>query len=187
MRNLTGICGTALSRLATLGCVLLLVALAGCGLSSTSGVGADQPPMATASATSTATVTVPATVTAPTTASTTTGCPGPAQSVEWPAPPAAIVTHAQSTTAVKVGQALEVRLPFGHHWSMAASALNGTFTLDAPAGYADAQSQTCIWHFTAKRAGTQDLSYAMAPICAPHTKCPQTIIIAFDITLDATA
>ena len=84
------------------------------------------------------------------------------------------------------GRAGTIRDPFGHRWSVATSMLNGVFVLDQPAGYADAQTQTCDWHFTAKQAGSQDLTIAMAPNCQASKECLQAIV-AYDMTLTATA
>jgi hypothetical protein len=192
MRNAIRPDGSAVCRLSGGVCVPLLAVLAvlaGCGLSSTtpgtstaSGANTDQTATASVIARETATVGVSTTAGA----DAATGCPGPVESITWPGRPAAIVTPAQGAATVKVGQTLELRLPFGHQWSLGAAMLNGTFTLDSPAGYADLPTRTCIWHFTAKQAGSQDLPIVMAPICQPHAECPQATV-AYDITIAATA
>lgn len=180
--------GAAWSRLVALGGVVVIVAFAGCGVTPGAQAGTSGAPTNTASANTTASATTPPSATASATisASASTGCPGPAESVSWPTPPTVVVTQPQGTISVKVGQTLELRLAFGHRWSVAASMLNGTFALDQPAGYADAQTQTCDWHFTAKHAGSQNLTIAMAPNCQASKACAQAIV-AYDLTITATA
>jgi hypothetical protein len=68
---------------------------------------------------------------------------------------------------------------------VAETSSNGAFALDQPAGYADAQAQSCIWRFTAKQAGSQSLTIVKGPVCRPGVVCPQSSI-AFDMTLTAT-
>lgn len=173
------------SRLAALGCVLVIAALAGCGVTPGTEAGTSGAATNTASASATSGAAT-ATTSATTTANASTGCPGPEQSVSWSTAPAAVVTMPQTTTSVKVGQTLEVRFPFGHRWVLAAAKMNGSFTLDTPAGYADTQTQSCTWHFTAKQAGSQDLPFTESPICQPHTLCPQNEI-ELDVTIQAAA
>ena len=171
--------GAAWSRLMTAGCVALIIAFAGCGV--TPGAQTSPGDAVTTTAGS-ATVTASAT----SSATTTTGCPSTEQDVSWPTAPTVIVTKPEGTTTVTVGQTLELRLAFGHRWNVAPGTLSGAFTLDQPAGYADTQHQTCDWHFTAKQAGSQALTITSAAICEASGPCSQAIV-AFSMTIAATA
>ena len=108
--------------------ILLMFILAACGTASGTG-GTGSAPSSTP------------------TASAATGCPNTATD---PSAPAANVliksSQANSTITVKVGDVIEVRLPFGHKWS-GPSASQGQLEIQTPSGYASHANSVCVWRF----------------------------------------
>ncbi len=158
-----------------LGCGVLLALVTGCGVSAGNNTGTTSTSAPTAtSATSTTLV-------------ASSGCPSSQKDVTWPTPPAAVVTsQTQGTTTIKVGQSLEIALAYGSRWALASGDTGGPFTLDSPAGYPDDQLNACLWHFTAKTAGSQEVTFTRSALCAPHVECPQDIAV-IDVSIAATA
>jgi hypothetical protein len=162
--------------------ILLVMLLAGCGVTTgTTGItnGGPLAGLATGTSTVTATASVSGTST-PTEAgtyNTATGCPQATQVVQWPSPPALIVTSANASkgVTVHVGQSLEVALPFGQRRSLGLSAGSPELLLNTPAGYGDASLKSCVWRFTAEQVGQATLNFTFAPICQAHMECPQFI------------
>jgi hypothetical protein len=107
----------------------------------------------------------------------TTGCPQPTQVVQWPSPPAVIVTSADASkgATVHVGQTLEVALPFGQRRSLGPTAGHPELLLNTPAGYGDASLTSCVWRFTAEEAGQAALEFSFKPLCQARMECPQYI------------
>jgi hypothetical protein len=115
-----------------------------------------------------------------------TGCPAATQEVNWSPEPGAIFTTKQSSSInVKVGETFEISLPMGHVWKMAPLA-SSILKLDTPAGYGDAATQSCIWHFTTQASGQTSLEYTMQALCQPGTVCPAYITVV-DMTVKASA
>jgi hypothetical protein len=85
------------------------------------------------------------------------------------------LAQANKGASLQVGQTLELALPFGHHWALAPSSTSwqSTLTLDTPAGYGDTSLQSCVWRFTAKRAGEALIAFTFTPNCKPPMECPQ--------------
>lgn len=122
----------------------------------------------------------------PTTTNAQTGCPASTQEVTWSPKPAAVFPAKPSSTLnVKLGETFEVVAPMGHLWKMAPLA-GSSLKLDAPAGYGDAATHNCIWHFTTLASGQTTLKYTMQALCQPGTACPAYITVV-DITVKASA
>jgi hypothetical protein len=162
--------------------LLLVMLLAGCGVTTgTTGITNGGPlagqPTGNPTVTATASVSGRSTPTVAGTYDTTTGCPQATQVVQWPSPPAVIVTSANASTGatVHVGQTLEVALPFGQHRSLGLSAGRPELLLNTPAGYGDASLKSCVWRFTAEEAGQATLEFSFKPLCQAHMECPQFI------------
>ncbi len=153
-------------RMAALAALAALF-VAGCGVTMTTTTPAGAAASATATASSSGT---PGGVT-----KYATGCPEATQSVTWPSAPTVIVTSHMNngTVSVKVGQTVEVDLPFGHAYQLMPGTSGSVLRLDAPAGYGDAAKQACVWHFTATQAGGAQLTYTVGPVCIGHEQCPQ--------------
>lgn len=158
-----------------LGAMLLVAACAPGGTSNTTtNTAAQASPTATAAPTGTPT------------ADAKTGCPAATQKVTWSPKPGAVFTAKPSSTInVKVGETFEIVVPMGHTWRMAP--LSGSvLKLDAPAGYGDAATQNCVWHFTTLASGQTTLNYTMRAICKPGAECPN-YILEVDLTVKASA
>jgi hypothetical protein len=145
---------------------LLLAGMTACGVTPTS---------ATTGAASGSSSTTKSSPTA-----TATGCPLPTQTVQWPQASSQVATlgtaTTQSSSPVQLGkgQTLEVHMPFGHVWGLAVTSLSSIMRVDAPAGYGDAASKTCVWHFTALSSGSVTLDFTERALCPPNVgKCPQ--------------
>lgn len=109
-----------------------------------------------------------------TTTNQATGCPGPNQIVSRA--PASVLVSANGSTrqvTLKVGQTLEVQLPFGRKWSLFPQSAD-TLSMTTPAGYGDVTVQSCIWRFTAAHAGSTTVTFDFAPLCPPTAaQCSQ--------------
>ena len=185
--------------LATLPKILLLMVLflvAACGLTTgTTGNASGGPPAGQSAGQSSSTPTKAATTSAPAAtstpkvsgiASTSTGCPLPTQVVQWSSPPTVVVMSTQATkgASLQIGQTLELALGFGHRWSLGPATWEPTLALDAPAGYGDASLKSCIWRFTAQKAGQMTLTFTSAPVCQAHMKCPQyQVLLKIPVTV----
>jgi hypothetical protein len=92
------------------------------------------------------------------------GCPSDA--VVTPAPPAANVTvrltDANATVTARVGDVLEIQLPFGLRWT-GPTLSGGGLHMQTPAGYASTALGMCIWRFSASHAGTIHLTFLPEP------------------------
>ena len=181
--------------LATLPKILLLMVLflvAACGLTTgTTGNVGGGPPAGQSSSTPTeaATTSAPAATSTSTVsgiASTSTGCPLPTQVVQWSSPPTVVVMSTQATkeASLQIGQTLELALGFGHRWSLGPATWEPTLALDAPSGYGDASLASCIWRFTAQKAGQITLTFTSAPVCQAHITCPQyQLVLKIPVTV----
>ena len=181
--------------LATLPKILLLMVLflvAACGLTTgTTGNISGGPPAGQSSSTPTeaATTSAPAATSTSTVsgiASTSTGCPLPTQVVQWSSPPTVVVMSTQATkgASLQIGQTLELALVFGHRWSLGPATWEPTLALDAPSGYGDASLASCIWRFTAQKAGQITLTFTSAPVCQAHITCPQyQLVLKIPVTV----
>ena len=162
--------------------VLLVLLLAGCGVTTgTTGITNGGPlagqPTGTPIVTATASVSGTGTPTVAGKYDTTTGCPQATQVVQWPSPPAVIVTSADASkgATVQVGQTFEIALPFGQRRSLEPGGGQPILLLNTPAGYGDASLKSCVWRFTAEQVGQVTLNFTFAPICQAHMECPQFI------------
>lgn len=175
--------GALVSIVSTTVLLLALILLVGCGITTGTADTTNAAGQLSGAPTSMAT----ATPSTPAASSTTTGCPLATQVVQWPSPPALIITSAQSTNTavVHVGQSIELALAFGHRWSLGPNAGQPALALNEPAGYGDTSLGSCIWRFTAEHAGTASVSVLSAPICQAHMQCPQMIAIhTITVTVD---
>lgn len=152
----------------------LLLALAGCGVSTTNGAAGSAP---NASATATASASANA-------ASRASACPGPAGSVNDAGTPALVLTpqSANHSGSAHAGALVQVRLPDASHWDYLSTASLAPL---APAGVHDATVGVCVWNFRPASAGSVKLSFARSAICHPATPCPmymQQVSFALDVT-----
>ena len=81
-------------------------------------------------------------------------------------------TH--STITAKVGDIVEIRLPFGQKWSGPTTSV-GSLEIQQPSGYAWKTDKVCVWRFTAKSAGTTNLEFQGRALCKPGQLCPMYI------------
>ena len=82
-------------------------------------------------------------------------------------------SSANSPVAARVGDIVEVRLPFGHRWN--GPMIAGSLAMQQPAGYAWKSDNVCIWRFTAKSTGTTTLSFSTQALCKKGQMCPMYI------------
>lgn len=113
----------------------------------------------------------------PTAAPSLTGCPSATAMNTVPAPANVVLkpSNNNSTTSAKVGDVIEIDLPFGQAWS-GPLASQGELTLQQPAGFALTPSKVCVWRFTAQSAGTTQLEFYGKAICQKGQACPQYIM-----------
>lgn len=91
--------------------------------------------------------------------------------------------QANATITAKVGDVVEIRLPFGQKWT-GPTASEGSLTIQQPSGYAWKTDKVCVWRFTAKTAGTTSLQFHEQALCKPGQLCPMYIAdIPFVITV----
>ena len=79
-----------------------------------------------------------------------------------------------STITAKVGDVIELHLPFGQKWT-GPTASGGNLEIQQPAGYASKTDNVCVWRFTAKSAGTTNLEFRAQALCKPNQMCPMYI------------
>lgn len=140
---------------------MLVFVLAACGTNP--GTGSGPAPTATTP------------VTAP--VANANGCPS-ASVVNTPPTPANVVLKPANSNGVataRVGDVVEVDLPFGHAWT-GPTASQGELQLQPPAGYALTPTKVCVWRFTAMSAGTTELNFYGKAICKKGELCPQYIL-----------
>lgn len=104
------------------------------------------------------------------------GCPqGAPTALPW-GQPTQVITSLTDNQQISIvaGQTFEIALAFGRQWALA-PVDSPSLTLDQPTGYTDTTTKQCIWHFSAKTAGSVLLIYQSSVICAPHTPCPGVI------------
>lgn len=107
---------------------------------------------------------------------TSTGCPLPTQVVSRA--PATVIERPVGTgvkpVSLKVGQTVEVQLPFGHKWALFPMS-SAILSLQSPAGYGDASVQSCIWRFQAAQTGSENLTFIEQPLCDTGVECPNYV------------
>jgi hypothetical protein len=141
--------------------VALALTMAGCGISSAvADAGHATKPLAT-------TPPVRATVIGIAT------CPATTQGVTWPTPATALLSLAQPTATILVGQSIEVVLPLDSQWRFSPAGAQNVLQLQQPAGYLDTERQRCVWRFVAVTRGQSILTYTRIAKCVPGTKCSQ--------------
>jgi len=105
------------------------------------------------------------------------GCPSDA--VVTSAPSTANVTiklsDANAAVTARVGDVLEIQLPFGLRWT-GPTISGGGLRVQTPAGYASAALGMCIWRFKALSAGTTHLTFFAMAICQNGQFCPQYVL-----------
>ncbi len=79
-----------------------------------------------------------------------------------------------STITAKVGDVVEIRLPFGQKWTGPTTSA-GSLEIQQPSGYAWKTDKVCVWRFTAKSAGTTNLEFHQQALCKPGQMCPMYI------------
>lgn len=115
--------------------------------------------------------------TTPTVAASHTGCPSSTVMNTAPAPANVVLKPANnnSTVSAKVGDVIEIDLPFGQSWS-GPTVSQGQLALQQPAGFALTPSKACIWRFTAQGTGTTQLQFFGKALCQKGEACPQYIM-----------
>ncbi len=113
----------------------------------------------------------------PTASASQTGCPSTTAMNTAPAPANVVLkaSNNNSTASAKVGDVIEIDLPFGQAWSGPVTS-QGELTLQQPAGFALTPSKVCVWRFTAQSAGTTQLEFYGKAICQKGQACPQYIM-----------
>lgn len=152
----------------------LLVALAGCGITTTNSA-AGSAPNTTATATASAIASSQSHI---------NPCPGPAGSVGDAGPPALVLTpqSANHSGSAHAGALVQVRLPDASHWDYLSTASLAPL---APAGVHDTTLGVCVWNFRPQSAGKVTLSFARSAICQPRVPCPlyvQRVSFTLDVT-----
>jgi hypothetical protein len=140
--------------------VALALVLAACGTSAGAGSGSGKQPTS-----STPT---------PVLSASKVGCPSSTVMNTPPAPANIVLKVANNNTVVnaKVGDVIEVDLPFGQAWT-GPTASQGSLSLQQPAGFALAPAKVCVWRFTAQSTGTTQLQFYGKAICnKPGVVCP---------------
>ncbi len=116
---------------------------------------------------------------------TAQGCPSDMVVSTAPSTANVIVKPSQtnSTITAKVGDVVEIRLPFGQKWT-GPTASEGNLEIQQPAGYARKTDNVCVWRFTAKSAGTTNLEFRQQALCKLGQLCPMYIAeIPFVVTV----
>lgn len=137
--------------------VALALVLAACGTNGGTSTGSGKAPSST-----------------PTASASKTGCPS-STVMNTPPAPATIVlkmTNNNSVVNAKVGDVVEIDLPFGQSWTGPTTS-QGSLSLQQPAGFALTPAKVCVWRFTAQSAGTTQLQFYGKAICnKPGVACP---------------
>jgi hypothetical protein len=168
-------------------CVLLTFMLAACGASGSSSSGSSSNG-SSAGQTPTVGVTPTTPASSPTKVAgsgsgTAEGCPSQTTVNTTPAPASVVITTRTAQATAHPGDVVEIRLPFGQKWSNPRTTQT-SLTMQQPSGYASQQDKACVWRFTAKSAGTEQLAFTQQPICKPGMACPMHIaIITFTVTV----
>ena len=112
-----------------------------------------------------------------TTTAGTSGCPGGAAASAASSPANVVLKPSNSNTTVtaRVGDVIEIDLPFGQAWTGPTSS-QGELQLQTPGGYAMTATKMCVWRFTAQAAGTTQLNFYGKAICKAGQMCPQYIM-----------
>ena len=82
------------------------------------------------------------------------------------------VKNSHQTTQAHIGDVIEIDLPAKMHWNTPDVSANKTLTPLQPQGAMDDQAQTCRWVYQASAAGTATLSYVGVMICESGVACP---------------
>ena len=111
-----------------------------------------------------------------TTAASANGCPsGTVSTAPTPANVLLKASNSNTTITARVGDVIEVDLPFGQTWT-GPTASQGELQLQTPAGFALTTSKMCVWRFTAQAAGTTQLNFYGKALCKAGELCPQYIM-----------
>lgn len=156
--------------------VLLTFLLAACG-TPTNGTGSSPGP-STPAPTPTATHSG--------TTSANTGCPNKTTITTQPAAANVVLNSSGTNTkaTAKVGDIVEVDLPFGHNWSGPLNSSQKVLVEQNPSGYASPGGHVCVWRFLATATGTAEVNFTGRPICQKNQLCPMYIMDAsFTITV----
>lgn len=139
--------------------IMAAVALAGCGVTITTG-GTD---FGTSPGTPTAT---------PGGAMSVKPCPG-AAATPAKAPNVSLTTaNSYKTAHVHVGDVISIALSAQMRWSNPQSASQTVVTPLQPQGGMDGQTNTCRWLYQAVAQGTITLAFVGTPLCDPTKPCP---------------
>ncbi len=160
-----------MTRALFIGAIMSALLLAACGRTVNAGNGD-----AGASATATATAV----------ASTLNGCPGK-QASSSPLPAASTVVTQVSGNPTRVtlniDQTVEVRLPANFRWGGGPNDPNHILSATADEGWFDATLHTCIWRYTATKAGSAALTFSGTFLCEASKPCPAIATVAeYDVT-----
>ena len=108
---------------------------------------------------------------------TSHGCPSDAVVSSAPAKANVVVkpTNVNSTINARVGDVVEVQLPFGHKWGGPKSSPQD-LQMQSPAGYASTANNACMWRFNATSAGNTTINYTSQALCKLGQVCPMYIL-----------
>ena len=141
-------------------CLLGVLALAGCGVSTTNVGGGDgAQPTATSGINNGGTMSVKP-------------CPGNSVASNPSATVVLTVKDSYKTTQAHVGETIEVQLDAKTHWATPAHDAAPTLAAIQPQGGMDGTSQTCQWFYKAAAPGKVTLDFTGAPLCDPTQACP---------------
>ncbi len=165
--------------LSSVGFALVLLTLSGIFAACGSNAGS------TGSTTGTASTPVQTSPTAVKGYGTAQGCPSDLVVSVAPSTANLVIKQSSANTAftARVGDIVEVRLPFGHRWTGPTNT-QGNLTMQQPAGYAWKADSVCVWRFAAKSAGTTSLNFSTQALCKKGQMCPMYIaVIPFTIVI----
>jgi hypothetical protein len=137
-------------------CLLSLIALAGCGVT-TGGAGLGSP-----AGSSTAVTHGGASI---------NPCPGKPATLAKAPNVLLSLKDSHKQTQVHPGDVVQVELAAQMHWSVNLGSSAATLKPLAPQGVMDSQTSSCRWLFQAAQPGLATLSFIGTPLCDPTQPC----------------
>ena len=109
--------------------------------------------------------------------SSKTGCPSAIADPAHLSSPDITIQEVNANGVINAhpGNVLEVDLPAGFRWNLAAVDTTMMSTL-APDGYFDSGRNLCVWRFATLHAGMANLKFTRQPLCHTGLACPPLII-----------
>lgn len=115
-------------------------------------------------------------------------CPSPARDVAWPSPPTQVVRYnppssAPAPVTLRPSGTLEVDLFGSWTWQLRTPTVEPTLSLETPAGYKDAVGASCVWRFTARQVGTEQLQFFGNGMCQGTEKACVAAFVTLTVTV----